>query len=170
MTQEGEALAPHSGKISNPGKISNIEGQAVSASSELEEGALKDGETLPPQAIQALKLLMESTEMRASFGPDPETAKIIAETERHAEEKKLEGYKATLEHRDKQSQRDQDFRMQQLRHSALDRRIVLFSSLIALAGGAALSFRGDPQLGNPIMSAALTLLITLITGKLKVGE
>ena len=161
MTQEGEAFSQHSGKVSN------IEGQAGSLSSRTEDGEPRGTISLPPQAAQ---ILMELIETRTSFGPDPETAKIIAETDRHAEEKKLEGYKATLEHPDRQSQRDQDFRMTQLKHSALDRRIVLFSSLAALVGGAALSLKGDPQLGNPIMSAALTLLITLITGKLKVGE
>jgi hypothetical protein len=115
-------------------------------------------------------MLMELTEMRASIGPDPETAKILAETERHAEDNKLEGYKATLESRNHQSQRDHEYRLEQLRHISFERRVVLFGSLAALIVGGTLSLKGNSQLGNPIMSAALTLLITLLTGKLKVGE
>jgi hypothetical protein len=160
MMQEGSTLRTKSGQVSS------LEGQVAHPSQVRDEDCSKDG-VLAPEAV---KMLMELTEMKASFGPDPETAKVLADTERHAEEKKLEGYKATLEHRDRQSQRDQEFRMAQLKHSAADRRIVLFSALAALVGGAALSLKGDPQLGNPIMSAALTLLITLITGKLKVGD
>jgi hypothetical protein len=115
-------------------------------------------------------MLAQFTQMRASLGPDPETAKIIAETERHSEDKRLEGYRATLDQRDRQSQRDQEYRMAQLKHSAAERRIVLFGSMVAIVVGGVLSLKGDPQLGNPIMSAALTVLITLLTGKLKIGD
>jgi len=138
MTQGGSMLRTKSGQVSS------LEGQVAQPPQVRDEVCSKDG-VLAPEA--AAKILMELTEMKASFGPDPETAKVLAETERHAEEKKLEGYKATLEHRDRQSQRDQEFRMEQLKHSATDRRIVLFSSLTALVGGAALSLKGDPQLG-----------------------
>lgn len=96
MTQDGEALG-QSAKRST-----SIEGQVDPSSSTREDDGPKEGQALPPQAV---RMLMELTEMRASFGPDPETARIIAETERHAEEKKLEGYKATLEFRDRENER-----------------------------------------------------------------
>jgi hypothetical protein len=162
MTDESDSHIAHTGKISR------IVGQADVTQPASESDGLKGELTLPTEAVRLLT--QQLIEMTASVGPDPETAKIIAETERHAEEKKLEGYKATLELRDHQSQRDQEYRLEQLKHSASERRIVLFGSLAALVVGGILSLKGDPLLGNPVMSAALTILITLLTGKLKTGE
>jgi hypothetical protein len=87
MTQEGEALRPQSGKVSS------IEGQIDPESSARADDGPKGDVTLPPQAV---RMLMELTEMRTSFGPDPETAKILAETERHSEEKNSKDTKLPL--------------------------------------------------------------------------
>ena len=153
--------------LQGTGTLSRVEGRVHPEVPGRDNAGPKDGPTIPPETVE---VLAQFTQWRASLGPDPETARIIAETERHTEDKRLEGYRATLEQRDKQSQRDQEYKMEQLRHSARERSIVLFGSLTALIVGGVLSFKGDPQLGNPIMSSALTLLITLLTGKLKVGE
>jgi hypothetical protein len=103
-------------------------------------------------------------------GPDPAVATILAETERHAEDNNLAGYRATLEQRDRDSQRNHEYRLEQLKHSAHEKRVVLYGSVAALVIGGILSVTGKSQFGNPIMTAALTLLITLISGKFKIGE
>ena len=111
--------------------------------------------------------LQTFTQMIAKFGPDTETTKILAESERHAEDNKLEAYKANLDHRNKENVRDHEFRMKQLVHAAIERYIILVLSSLALIAGAILTIKGNPAVGNPIMSAALTVLITLISGKWK---
>lgn len=75
-------------------------------------------------------------------GPDPEIAAIFAETERHAEDNRLSAYRESLAMRDAQAERDQSFRMAKLKHSARERTIVLYGSIIALVvGGAQLSWQ-----------------------------
>jgi len=160
MTRNGQVPGQDSSTLSRiEGSHTEVTGRSDSTP--------KEGASIPPDVGP---MLAQFTQMRASLGPDPETAKIIAETERHSEDKRLEGYRATLDQRDRQSQRDQEYRMAQLKHSAAERRIVLFGSMVAIVVGGVLSLKGDPQLGNPIMSAALTVLITLLTGKLKIGD
>jgi hypothetical protein len=122
--------------------------------------------------LSAPELAQEVSTFMAQFrsGPDPAVASILAETERHAEDNNLAGYRATLEQRDRDSQRNQEFRLEQLKQSSHERRVVLYCCLAALAIGGVLSVEGKSEFGNPIMSAALTLLITLVSGKLKIGD
>jgi len=107
------------------------------------------------------------TQLVAKFGPDAETTRIMAESESHAEDNKLRGYELSLEQRDKQNQRDHEFRMMQLKHVSAERYVVLGLSSLALVAGTWITINGNPAVGNPIMSAALTVLITLISGKWK---
>lgn len=104
------------------------------------------------------------------FGPDPETTKILAENERYAEDNRLKAYQANLDKQDRQSQRDQDYRIAQLKQAERERYIVLFSSLAALGIGIVLSLKGNSSLGTPIMIAALTVLSVLVSGKIKIGN
>lgn len=124
----------------------------------------------PDEASPAL--VQEISTFMAQFrsGPDPAVATILAETERHAEDNNLAGYRATLEQRDRDNQRNHEYRLEQLKHSAYEKRVVLYGSVAALIIGGVLSVTGKSQFGNPIMTAALTLLITLISGKFKIGE
>jgi cation transport ATPase len=104
------------------------------------------------------------------LGPDPETTKILADNERHAEDNRLKAYQANLDKQDHQGQRDQEYRMAQLKSATRERYFVLLASLVALMAGALFTIKGNSSLGNPIMSAALTLLITLVSGKLRIGD
>jgi len=76
-----------------------------------------------------------------SSGVRPEAAmkaaitKILAETERHAEEKKLEGYKATLEHRDHENERKHIRQLKRIGNESNRSWVVLISSIIAAIGG-----------------------------------
>jgi len=107
---------------------------------------------------------MELTEMRASFGPDPETAKILAETERHAEEKKLEGYKATLEHRDHENERKHIRQLKRIGNESNRSWVVLISSIIAAIGGVFLALDGKSNLGIPLLLFA-GIMIKDLAGK-----
>jgi len=107
---------------------------------------------------------MELTEMRASFGPDPETAKILAETERHAEEKKLEGYKATLDHRDHENQRKHERLLKKLGNESKRAWVVLIASIIAAVCGIFFSVTGKSNLGVPLLLFA-GILIKDLAGK-----
>jgi hypothetical protein len=109
-------------------------------------------------------MLMELTEMRTSFGPDPETAKILAETERHAEEKKLEGYKATLEHRDRENERKHIRQLKKIRNESNRAWVVLIASIITAIGGIFLAITGKSTLGIPLLVFA-GILIKDLAGK-----
>lgn len=110
------------------------------------------------------------TAFQFQAGPDQDTLRLMSENERHEQDNKLRGYELSLDQKDKQSQRDHEYRMAQLRHSAVERYVVLGLSSIALVAGAAVSIKGNPAIGNPIMSAALTVLITMISGKWKLNS
>ncbi|HVU45431.1 MAG TPA: hypothetical protein VHD85_04850, partial [Terracidiphilus sp.] len=47
---------------------------------------------------------------RSSSGPDPETARAIAQAEMHEESCRLQGYKESLKTRDKQNEREHEYR------------------------------------------------------------
>ncbi len=159
MTSDG-------GAEDSPGQLPGIEGIVENDSSKSNRIS---GSKAGAQDESAQR---EFSTFMAQFhsGPDPQIAAIFAETERHAEDNRLAAYRESLAIRDAQAERDQSFRMATLKHSAHERTIVLYGSVVALVVGGAISFRGNPALGNPIMSAAMTLLITLVTGKLKFGE
>lgn len=155
MTQEGDALSP------NTGRVSSIEGQVDPEHSSRENDEPKGEVALPPQAV---RMLMELTEMRASFGPDPETARILAETERHAEEKKLEGYKATLKHRDNENERKHIRLLKKISNESRRAWVVLVASIITAIGGVFLSITGKSGLGIPLLVFA-GILIKDLSGK-----
>jgi hypothetical protein len=156
VTQEGDALSPNTSTASG-----NIEGQVAPSIAAQEDDAPKSEVTLPPQAV---RMLMELTEMRTSFGPDPETARIISETERHAEEKKLEGYKATLEHRDKENERKHIRLLKKISNESKRTWVVLIASIITAIGGILLAITGKSNLGIPLLVFA-GILIKDLSGK-----
>src|ERR1700761_1601859 len=53
---------------------------------------------------------------RSTSGPDPETSKIVAQSEMHEETCRLEGFKESLKTRDNQNVRDHEFRKKRLNH------------------------------------------------------
>jgi hypothetical protein len=128
----------------------------------------------PPEIIDALDTLprKDATGLLSFFfsrsitnaGPDPETAKIMAQSEMHEEECKLKAFQANLEGREKQSVRDHDFRKKKLNHASIMSAIVIGVTVCGVAGGLALTVTGSP-IGSPVLVASFTMLSS-IAGKL----
>jgi hypothetical protein len=79
--------------------------------------------SLPPQlqnlngdAKAELFSMIASISLRNMTGPDPETARVAAQSEMHEETCRLEGYKKSLESKDNQNERDHEFRKKKLNH------------------------------------------------------
>jgi hypothetical protein len=97
--------------------------QAVSVPPEVKQ-AIED---LPAQQAKGLlSIILART--TTTFGPDPETAKIIAQSEMHEEDCRLKAYQAALQNKETQSQRDHDFRKKKLNHQTLMAVIVLVAA------------------------------------------
>lgn len=150
-----------------PGKKEEVPKQATSGAIPLqpeEEKALEKAlEAGGPKALQAIFTAVRST--TTTFGPDPETAKVMAQAEMHEEDCRLKGYQSSLENRDRQNQRDHEYRKKKLNHQSLMTSAILAVSVAGLVGGLALSVSGNASLGNPVLIASLTLLSSL-SGKL----
>ena len=131
--------------------------------------------TLPPPIINALKkvpdedakavLQMAISRTTLGFGPDPETAKTIAQAEMHEENCRLQAFQASLQNREEQSKRDHEFRKKKLNHSTGLMVTVVVVTIGGIGGGLVLSATGNSTLGNPVLVASFTLLSSL-AGKL----
>lgn len=100
-----------------------------------------------------------------TFGPDPETAKTIAQAEMHEEECRLKGYQSSLANKESQSQRDHEYRKKKLNHRTGMSAVVLTVSVAGVVAGLALAVTGNTALGNPVLIAAFTMLSGM-SGKL----
>jgi hypothetical protein len=135
----------------------------ASLAPEDEKALLKAMEAGGPKALLAFFTAVRST--TTTFGPDPETAKVMAQTEIHEEECRLKGYQASLENREKQNQRDHEYRKKKLNHQSIMTAAVLVVSVVGIGGGLRLSVSGNSVIGNPVLVASFTLLSSL-AGKL----
>lgn len=133
---------------------------------------------LPPDSQEALEKALEAggpkallaffTAIRSNtttFGPDPETAKVIAQKEMHEEECRLKGYQSSLENREKQNQRDHEYRKKKLNHQSFMTGVVLLVSVVGIGAGLYLYVSGNHEVGGPVLAASLTLLSSM-AGKL----
>jgi hypothetical protein len=159
------------------------EDPAVSSASQVPEAAEKSKDErqpelsrpLPPPILHALDkvpdqdakaiLSMAISRTTFGFGPDPETAKVLAQTEIHEEECRLKGFQASLQNREEQNKRDHDFRKKRLNHQTGLTAIVLVVTVGGIGADLFLSATGNTALGNPVLSASFTVMITL-AGKL----
>jgi hypothetical protein len=121
-------------------------------------------EKVPDENAKAM-LSMAVSRTTFGFGPDPETAKILAQTEIHEEECKLKGFQASLQNREEQNKRDHEFRKKKLNHQTGLTVTILTVTIAAIGGGLVLSITGNPALGNPVLIASFTVMTTL-AGKL----
>jgi hypothetical protein len=92
------------------------------------------------------------------MGPDPETAKTLAQAEMHEEECKLKAFQANLENREKQNQRDHEFRKKKLNHSTMMSAAIIATSVCGVGAGVYLTVTGNPAVGTPIMVAGFSIL------------
>lgn len=95
--------------------------------------AIVEPQALPviaPQSLQSALAKVPDQEARTTlslalsrtsfgYGPDAETMKVLAETEIHDETCRLKGFEASLANKDKQADRDHDFRKRKLNHQSL---------------------------------------------------
>jgi hypothetical protein len=131
--------------------------------------------SLPSPVLNALKkvpdedakavLQVALSKTTFGFGPDPETAKTIAQAEMHEENCRLQAYQASLQNREEQSKRDHEFRKKKLNHSTVLMVTVVVVTVGGIGGGLILSVTGNSSLGNPVLVASFTLLSSL-AGKL----
>lgn len=119
---------------------------------------------VPDKDAKAL-LSLAVSKTTFGFGPDPETAKIIAQAEMHEEECRLKAFRSSLQNRELQGQRDHEFRKQKLNHQSLQTVLVLTITIAGISVGLWLSTTGAKEIGNPVLVASFTLLSGL-AGKL----
>jgi len=101
--------------------------------------------------------------VRSTTGPDPETARIAAQSEMHEETCRLDGYKESLKTRDKQSERDHEYRKKRLNHETARNFVLYVTCLIGIAVGLYLYIaKGEKTIGSNIVTACF---VTLLGGK-----
>jgi hypothetical protein len=98
-----------------------------------------------------LEIFAAFSRTTSSSGPDPETAKIMAEAEMHEETKRLEAYKANLENKDKQADRDHSFRRKELNHKTGLRLLVVAVAAGVVALGCYFLSTGKTDFGTPLL-------------------
>jgi hypothetical protein len=115
-------------------------------------------EKLPPE-MRAMVSVMAGF-FRSTSGPDPETARILAETERHEETCKLEGFTRSLRNRDKQSERDHRFRMTKLTHETIKSLIITGVCVAGIVSALYLIVaKKDNAVGTPLLVASFMALL-----------
>jgi len=125
-------------------------------------------EQLPPQELVAQ--VFAAFSQRTTIGPDPETARILAQAEMHSESSKLEAYKENLKNRDNQSGRDHDFRCLKLKQDSFNIKVVLSVAVIGCAGGIFLFLRGHETMGSDILIASAFAVFGVLGGKTPFGK
>jgi hypothetical protein len=114
---------------------------------------------MPPPQFQAWM-----AQFTQKLGPDPETTKILADTERYAEEKRLEGYKATLEHKDRENERKHIRLVKKMGSESKRTWAVLIASIVAAVVGVFFAVTGKSNLGIPLLVFA-GIMIKDLAGK-----
>jgi hypothetical protein len=117
---------------------------------------------LPPQELVAQVFAAFS---RTTIGPDPETAKILAQAEMHAESSKLEAYKENMKNRDNQGNRDHDFRCRKLKEDSFNLKVLLFCAIAGCIGGIVLFMTGHQTLGSNLLLASAFAVYGIMGGK-----
>ena len=153
-------------------------GQPVQAAGDSENGrkgekssplaAIEDALSKVPDTDARTALTLALSRTSFGFGPDAETMKVMADTEMHEETCRLQAYQASLANRDKQSERDHDFRKRKLNHQSLTTGAFLLVTIGGVGAGLYLVATGN-AIGTPVLTAAAVLLAT-IGGRLLPGR
>lgn len=132
---------------------------AVSPQSKIAE-ALNKIPDVDAKAILSIAL----SKTTLGFGPDPETAKVIAESEMHEEDCRLKGYTAQLQNKDLQSSRDHEFRCKRLNREFAMAISVLIASIAGAGIGLYLLIERHTQIGSNLLIASAAILLYLLKG------
>lgn len=118
-------------------------------------------ENLPPEMKAAFSVM--AGVFRSSTGPDPDTARIVAESEMHEESCRLEAYKENLKTRDRQNDRDHEFRKKKLNHESAKQILIIAVSIIGIVVALYLLVaKGKQTLGTALLVGAF---MTLLNGR-----
>ncbi len=102
---------------------------------------------------------------KTTFGPDPETAKLMAQTEMHHETCRLEAYRKNLENQEEDSKRKHQYRLKHLNHDTFLLALVLILALGGAGVGLYLTIIDKPGLGSNLLIASVALIYYVIGGK-----
>jgi phosphotransferase system glucose/maltose/N-acetylglucosamine-specific IIC component len=117
-------------------------------------------QNLPGDAKAEIFSMIASISLRNLTGPDPETARIAAQSEMHEETCRLDGYKKNLEVRDKQNERDHVFRTKKLNHQTALNLIFYALCVAGIAVGLYLyTAKGEKTVGSNVITACFVALL-----------
>ncbi len=102
---------------------------------------------------------------KMTLGPDPESAKLMAQTEMHHESCRLDGYKENLRNQDAENARKHEFRMKRLHYDTLLTGALLVLAILGAGTGLYLTVTERPTLGSNILIASVAIIYYLIGGK-----
>lgn len=127
---------------------------------------------ITPEYVEALQKLEKPEVLslaaffssKMTLGPDPESAKLMAQTEMHHESCRLEGYRENLKHQDLEGQRKHQYRLKKLNHETFLLTSVLLGALGGAAVGLYLTVTGKP-VGSDILIASIATVVYVISGK-----
>jgi hypothetical protein len=162
IEQDGQpAVPPMTGDAE--GDVAGFAGSAApsptaAAASVLPPASAAEIENLPPEMKTVVSIMAGM--VRSPSGPDPETARAIAQSEMHAESCRLQGYKESLRTKDRQNERDHEYRKKRLNHETIKNVIVLFVCVIGiLVGLYLLVAKGRDTLGTGLLVASFMALL-----------
>jgi len=118
-----------------------------------------------PKAKALLHIALSRTTL--GFGPDPETAKVLSETEMHTEKCRLEGFKSSLSNKDKQNERDHTFRTLRLNREFSMNLVVLLLGALGAASGLYLMVSGK-QYGSNVLIASIGVVMYVLKGNTEI--
>jgi hypothetical protein len=133
-----------------------------------------ENQTITPEYVPALEKLdkPELVSLAAAFfsskttlGPDPETAKLMAQTEMHHETCRLEAFKKNLENQSQDGKRDHEYRLKRLNYDTILMGMVLLLALAGAGTGLYLTVSDHSALGSNILIASVALIYYIIGGK-----
>jgi len=124
------------------------------------------GEYVSPKELEKLPAEMRTVIsvmagiFRSTSGPDAETAKIVAQSEMHEESCRLDAYKEQLKTRDKQNERDHEYRKKNLNHTTALSLVIASACIIGIAIGLyLLVVKGQQTIGTGLLIASFMALL-----------
>lgn len=118
---------------------------------------------IPDKQMQA-ELSVALSRTTFGFGPDPQMAKVMAQAEMHEETCRLEGYKVSQQTRDKQNERDHDYRNRKLEREFWMSMLVLVTALAGAGTGIYFIASGNTIVGSNLLTGSIGIILYLLKG------
>jgi hypothetical protein len=117
----------------------------------------KDIEKLSPETRTIVSVMMGL--FKSTSGPDPETARSVAQSEMHEESCRLDGFKESLRVKDLQNDRDHIYRLKRLNHESAKTFVVLGLCVAGAICGLYLLVQGHTTLGSNLLTASFVAVL-----------